>query len=220
MQPRRACQKSTETIHPDAMELKYSPLSPFGRKVMIIVHELGIAPRLRLTRVSTRGEPDKLTPYNPLGKIPVLVTEAGAVLYDSAVICEYIDAEFGNHRFIPAHGLRRWEVLTRSALADGVMEAGVAVRYERNNRPAHEQSPTQIEWQLKKVRLGFDRYEEIIDTWDGTLDLGHIGIACAIGYLEARLPELSGMSAWPKLWAWYRQQCAGRPSFERTQPLE
>ena len=106
------------------MELKYSPLSPFARKILIIAHELGIISRFDLQRVSTRNDAEKLTVFNPLGKIPVLVTDSGAVIYDSAVICEFLDAEFGGHRFIPASGLRRWEVLTRVALSDGVTEAG------------------------------------------------------------------------------------------------
>jgi len=201
------------------MELKYSPLSPFARKILIIAHELGIISRFDLQRVSTRNDAEKLTSFNPLGKIPVLVTDSGAVIYDSAVICEFLDAEFGGHRFIPASGLRRWEVLTRVALSDGVTEAGVTIRYERA-RPVSEQSSSAVDWQLKKVRLGFDQYEQFIQRWDGNLDLGHIGIASAIGYLQMRLPELDNMKPWPHLKAWYEQQCEQRESFRATVPLE
>lgn len=201
------------------MELKYSPLSPFGRKITIIAHELGIIERIDLVKVSTRGDAEKLTPFNPLGKIPVLVTDGGTVLYDSHVICEYLDAEYGEHRFLPAAGLRRWETLTRAALADGVTEAGVQIRYERA-RPAGEQSPAAIDWQLKKVRLGFDQYEQIIQRQGDELDLGTIGIAGAIGYLEMRVDELKGMHQWPRLMAWYRRQCATRDSFRLTMPME
>jgi len=201
------------------MELKYSPLSPFARKITIIAHELGIIGRIRLVKLSTRGDADLLTPFNPLGKIPVLVTDGGAVLYDSHVICEYLDAEYGNHRFLPASGLRRWETLTRAALADGITEAGVQIRYERA-RPADEQSPSAIDWQLKKVRLGFDQYEQMIRVFDGHLDLGHVGIASAIGYLNLRLEELAGMQQWPHLKDWYQRLCEERESFRLTVPKE
>jgi len=201
------------------MELKYSPLSPFGRKITILAHELGIANRLTLNTVSTRGESEKLTPFNPLGKIPVLVTDSGAVLYDSKVICEYLDAEFGNHRFLPAAGLRRWEVLTRCALADGIAEAGVQIRYERA-RPAAVQSADAAEWQLKKIRLGYDQWERIIASFDGTLDMAHINVGAGMGYLEMRVDELKGMKSWPRLWDWYRRQCDERESFRLTIPKE
>lgn len=202
-----------------AMELKYSPLSPFGRKITILAHEFGIAGRIALTTVSTRGEPEKLTPFNPLGKVPELVTDGGAVLYDSKVICEYIDAEFGNHRFLPAAGLRRWEVLTRCALADGIAEAGVQIRYERA-RPEAEQSPAAVEWQQKKIRLGYDQWEKLIAGFDGNLDLGHINLGAGMGYLEKRVAELSGMKARPRLWDWYRRMCDERESFRLTMPTE
>lgn len=201
------------------MELKYAQLSPFGRKVLIVAHEAGITERIRLTPVSTRGEPEKITPFNPLGKIPVLVTDAGAVIYDSSVICEYLNAEFCSHRLLPASGMRRWEILTRAALADGIIEAGVAVRYERA-RPQAEQSATAAEWQLKKIRAGLDQIENDIEYWGNQLDLAQIGLAAALGYVPLRVEEIAGLKPWPKLTAWYARQSAERASFAATAPRE
>lgn len=199
------------------MELKFSPLSPYVRKVTITAHELGIAQRIRLTPVDTRAEPDKIAPFNPLGKIPALVTDAGAVLYDSPVICEYLDAEFGNHRLLPASGARRWDILTRVALADGTVDAAILIRHERV-RPAERQSPEAIAWQLRKVFAGLDRMEGSVETFGGALDLGQIALGCALGYMPLRIAELEGLTKWPRLRSWY-EQLTQRESFRLTAPV-
>ena len=199
------------------MELKFSPLSPYVRKVSVTAHELGIAQRIRLTPVKTREEPDKIAPFNPLGKIPTLVTDAGAVLYDSPVICEYLDAEFGNHRLLPASGARRWDVLTRVALADGTIDAAILVRQERL-RAAEKQAQDWIDWQLRKVYAGLDQMERSVETFGESLDLGQIALACALGYMPLRLAELEGLPKWPRLKAWYEVQ-SQRASFRLTKPV-
>lgn len=207
------------------MELKFSPLSPYVRKVSITARELGIAQRIRLTPVKTREEPDKIAPFNPLGKIPTLVTDAGAVLYDSPVICEYLDAEFGNHRLLPVCGARRWDILTRVALADGMIDAAILVRMERV-RAVEKQSQDSIAWQpqdwiawqLRKVFAGLDQMERSVETFGEALDLGQIALACALGYMPLRLPELQGLPKWPRLGAWY-EGLSRRESFRLTKPV-
>jgi glutathione S-transferase len=201
----------------DNMELKFSPLSPYVRKVSVTAHELGIAQRIRLTPVKTREEPDKIAPFNPLGKIPTLVTDSGAVLYDSPVICEYLDAEFGNHRLLPASGARRWDILTRVALADGTIDAAILVRQERL-RAAEKQAQDWIDWQLRKVYAGLDQMERSVETFGESLDLGQIALACALGYMPLRLAELEGLPKWPRLKAWY-DVLAQRESFRLTTPV-
>jgi glutathione S-transferase len=199
------------------MELKFSPLSPYVRKVSVTAHELGIADRIRLTKVNTREEPDKIAPFNPLGKIPALVTDAGAVLYDSPVICEYLDAEFGNHRLLPASGAKRWDVLTRAALADGLMDAAILVRHERM-RAADKQAQDWIAWQLRKLHAGLDHMEPAIETGGEALDLGKIALGCALGYMPLRVAELEGLTKWPRLKAWY-ERVSERDSFRLTKPV-
>lgn len=199
------------------MELKFSPLSPYVRKVSVVAHELGIADRIRLTKVNTREEPDKIAPLNPLGKIPTLVTDAGAVLYDSPVICEYLDAEYGGHRLLPASGARRWDVLTRMALADGIMDAAIIVRHERVRAP-EKQAEDWIAWQLRKVYAGLDALERDVEWFGDSLDLGQIAAACALGYVPLRIDEVAGLPKWPQLKAWY-ERIAQRDAFRLTAPV-
>jgi glutathione S-transferase len=198
------------------MELKYSPLSPYVRKVRITAHEVGVADRIRLTKVDARKEPETIAPHNPLGKIPALITDDGAVLFDSPVICEYLDAEFGGHRLLPATGARRYEVLTRMALADGIIDAAVLVRNERN-RDASKQSDEWIAWQLRKVFSGLDRFEERADP-SGELDLGQIALGAALGYMPLRIDETAGLTRWPRLRGWY-ERMSQRESFRATAPV-
>jgi glutathione S-transferase len=187
------------------------------RKVSVTAHELGIADRIRLTKVNTREEPDKIAPFNPLGKIPALITDAGAVLYDSPVICEYLDAEFGNHRLLPASGAKRWDVLTRAALADGLMDAAILIRNERL-RADEKQSQDWIALQLRKLYAGLDHMEQVIGAGGEALDLGKIALGCALGYVPLRVAELEGLTKWPRLKAWY-EGLSQRDSFRLTKPV-
>ncbi len=199
------------------MELKFSGLSPYVRKVSIVAHEHGLVERLRMTTVNTRNEPDKITPHNPLGKIPVLITDSGDTLYDSPVICEYLDAEFGNHRLLPAAGPRRWQIMTRVALADGLLDAALLVRLERA-RDASEQSAAWTELQLGKVHRALAYFEDEVDTFGPELDMAQVAVGAAVGYIPVRLLDFDGLPKWPKLRAWYARQLL-RPSFKNTVPV-
>jgi|SRR5687767_2594914 len=198
------------------MELKYSALSPYVRKVTITAHELGIADRIRLVKVDTRNQPETITSLNPVGKIPTLVTDAGAVLFDSVVICEYLTGEFGGERLLPRDGAGRYEVLTRTAFADGMTDAALLVRHERVRDKAN-QSADWIEWQLRKVFNGLD-YFEARTPKSATLDLGDIALGAALGYMPLRVDELAGLPRWPRLRAWY-EAAAQRESFRATAPV-
>lgn len=198
------------------MELRFGRVSPFVRKVLVVAHELGIVDRIRLVPTDPRDSPGQIVPLNPLGKIPTLITDSGAILYDSPVICEFLDAEFGGHRFLPAAGQRRWEVMTLAALADGVMDAAILVRHERA-RPAEGQSADWTDWQLGKVNAGLDRLETMAATFGGELDMGQIGAACALGYLAVRLDDFRSLAKWPRLKAWFAS-VEDRPSFRNTVP--
>lgn len=199
------------------MELKFSGLSPYVRKVNIVAHEHGLANRLRLTSVNTRSEPEKIAPHNPLGKIPVLITDAGETIYDSPVICEYLDAEFGNHRLLPASGPRRWQIMTLVALADGLLDAALLVRLERA-RPVVEQSSEWTDLQLGKVHRALGYFEREVDTFSSDLDMAQVAVGAAVGYIPLRLLDLEGLPKWPKLKAWYDKQSL-RHSFRNTMPV-
>ncbi len=199
------------------MELKFSKLSPYVRKVNIVAHEHGLTERIHLTPLDTRADSDKLAPLNPLGKIPVLITDAGEAIYDSPVICEYLDAEFGNHRLLPAQGARRWQIMTMAALADGLLDAALLIRHERA-RPADRQSAEWTELQLRKVHLALDHFERTVDGFGAELDMAQVGVGAAVGYIPLRLLDLEGLPKWPKLKAWYATQ-SQRPSFKHSAPV-
>ena len=197
------------------MELKFSQLSPYVRKVRVVAYEVGVGDTLVVTPVNTSEEQDKITPFNPLGKIPALVTDDGQILYDSPVICEYLDAEFGGHRLLPASGRKRWEIMTRVALADGILDAALLVRHERL-RPVERQSSDWIARQLGKARAGFDQLEREAGTF-GELDMGLVAAGCAHAYVPLRVAEFEGFRDWPQLRAW-AAEISQRPSFARTMP--
>jgi glutathione S-transferase len=199
------------------VELKFSALSPYVRKVNMVAHEHGLAERLRLTLVNTRTEAEKIAPHNPLGKIPVLITDSGATIYDSPVICEYLDAEFGNHRLLAASGSRRWQTMTMVALADGLLDAALLVRQERA-RPAAQQSGEWTELQLGKVHRALGYFEGVVDSFGPELDMAQVGVGAAVGYIPLRLLDFDGLPKWPKLKAWYATQSL-RPSFKNTAPV-
>ena len=163
------------------MELKFASMSPYARKVMVVAHEAGVAQRIRVTPVKTREEPHTILPFNPLAKIPALVLDDGTTIYDSPVICEYLDAEFGAHRLLAASGPQRWRTLTRAALADGALDAGLLVRWERL-RPPELRRSTGSRCSSARSTPALDRLEDEVETF-GPIDLGLVGVGCAVGYL-------------------------------------
>lgn len=203
------------------MKLYHTATSPFVRKVMIAAHELGLADRIEIEflRPNALSPDPTLSRQNPLSKIPCLVVEDGGrelALYDSVVICEYLDASVGG-RLIPGGGVERWEVLRRQALADGILDAGIQVFYERLHRPAELQWEAWMDGQRAKVHQGLDALErELAEGAEVAVDLGWIAVAAAIGWLEFR-EVVEVRPGRPKLAAWYAGFCE-RPSMVATWP--
>jgi glutathione S-transferase len=200
------------------MKLYYSPTSPFVRKCLVCAHELGLRERLEL--IASAPHPitrDRaLVAQNPLGKIPTLVTEQGVVLYDSRVICEYLNT-LGDGHLLPPQGPGRWAALVDQALADGVMDAAVLTRYESAVRP---ESLRWNEWnagQMDKVTCALAELEQRAAALAGRVDVGSIAVACALGYLDFRYASLQWRDNHPKTAAWYRG-FAARESMAATQP--
>jgi glutathione S-transferase len=201
------------------MKLYATATSPFVRKVLVVAHERRLLGRIE--QVVLRPSPLKANPElsraNPLNKIPALVLDDGTVLYDSGVICEYLDALEGRPLLVPASGAERWRVLRLHALADGVIEAGVLVYYERAQRPPAHQWQPWVDGQLEKVRQGLDALDaEAASFGGGAMNLGMIGAAAAIGWLGFRevCEPLSGRS---NLARWYAE-FSERPSMRATVP--
>ncbi|MFO1169672.1 MAG: glutathione S-transferase family protein [Hyphomicrobiaceae bacterium] len=193
------------------MILRSSPPSPFGRKVKLAAAVLGLTDQIKI-EVTDTSDPG-LKRQNPLAKIPTLVLDDGFCLYDSAVICEYLDSLKGSTLF--PSGAARWPALRLAALADGLMEAALLLVYEKRIRPEGTWNAQWIEMQQQKIDAGLDHLEQVQGTLGAKPDIGEIGLACALGYLDLR-HQGKWRATHPKLVAWLDDFAAKVPAFEAT----
>ncbi len=203
------------------MKLHYNVASPYARKVMAVAIETGQDDRIEpVTRTMSPIKPDAdLAADNPLGKVPCLVTEDGAALYDSPVICEYLDSLHDGPKMFPPAGPARWRALRRQAEGDGIMDAAVLTRYETFLRPEERRWPEWIEGQKLKFRRALDALEAEAEDFGDTVDIGTITIGCALGYLDFRYGDEDWRATRPRLAAWF-ERFSERPSMARTAPVE
>ena len=200
------------------MRLFYSPASPFGRKVLVVLHETGQLDQVELSLASGTAMAPGTLPltYNPLGKIPALERPDGSTIYDSRVICRYLDDRAGG-RFYPA-APRLWETLTLEATADGMMDAAVLMVYEYRLRPEDMVSPGYVEAQWAKIARALDAIEgRWLSHLAGPVDMGQIAVACALGYLDLRFEARNWRHGHGELAAWY-VRFAERPAMVATRP--
>ncbi len=203
-----------------SMTLFHNPASPFVRKVMVLLHETGQTDRvaLQLSQLSPVSPDPVLNQDNPLGKIPALRLADGNVLYDSRVILDYLDQQHVGNPLIPAEGTARWRRLTLAALADGIMDAAVMVRYEQALRAPEKHWPEWLDAQREKIRRALAVLEaDAIAELTCHFDVAAISVACALGYLDLRHPDLNWRDAQPQLAAWYFE-VSQRPSMLATVP--
>jgi len=200
------------------MKLRFSPTSPFARKILILAIETGQDAKLELVKTSTGDSTNGLVHDNPLGKIPVLVLDNGETLYDSPVICEYLDSRHQGAKLFPAEGPARWQALRLQALGDGIMDAALLRVYERK-RPENHRSPDWDAAQKQRVHQALDALESAADGLGTQPGIGNIAIACALGYLDFRFGNEPWAGGRPRLTAWYKAFCA-KPSFVATIPRE
>lgn len=200
------------------MRLYHSPTTPFGRKVMVLILEAGLEGDIEV--VSASGSP--LDPgsmpldRNPLGKIPALERDDGPAIYDSRVICRYLDSISGS-RLYPA-APRLWETLTLEATADGILEAALSMVYEVRMRPQERRFDGWVEGQWTKVARALDAIEaQWMDHLNGPLDMGQVAVGCALGYLDFRLDARNWREGRAALAAW-EAGFAARGSMQATRP--
>ena len=197
------------------MRLLWSSRSPFARKVMIAVHELGLNERIGTERVvvnSIRPNPEVMR-FNPLGKIPTLILDDGTTFFDSRVIIGYLIELAQDTRLIP-QGAPRWITLRREVLGDGIMEADLRWIDERNREPSM-QMPAQIEACRTKIVAGLDALEADEGLGVDGADLGAIAVASALAHLDFRFAELGWRRGRPRLEAWF-DVFSRRPSMTAT----
>ena len=193
--------------------LRSSGASPFGRKVRIAAAMLNLDGDLEVVEADTSNPDDSLRRQNPLGKVPALIVETGDVLYDSAVIVEYLDWRAGGGRIIPAEPRARFRSLTRAALADGVCEAAVLMRYEAMWREPDMRSSKWLAYHGDKIDRALAASEA--DPPEEIADVATIALACALGYLDLRFGG-EWRPKHPKLVDWLAAFAEAAPSFGAT----
>lgn len=200
-------------------KLFYSPSSPYVRKVMVAAIERGVEDQIeRLKAAASPIHRDQtIVAYNPTGKVPAAVLPDGRALFDSRVICQYIDAVAGDNVLYPRDE-RYFDVLTLEALADGLIDAALLLRYETMLRPEELRWNDWMQGQSDKVDSSLAALENsFIGILSDTFHAGSIAVACALGYLDFRFADKNWRASAPKLQSWF-DSISSRPSFLQTMP--
>ncbi|HVK50385.1 MAG TPA: glutathione S-transferase family protein [Pseudoxanthomonas sp.] len=197
------------------MKLLYQTHSPYARKTLVFAHEVGLADRLQVIHHET--SPTLRNPevfeQNPLGKVPVLLRAGLPAIFESDIICAYLDTLHDRQRLIPALGEPRWHALRVQAVAQGLCEAGIAVRWETVRRPEALRFPELSDGYVEKLLASYDWLERELDTGE-KIHVGHVAVATALSWLEFR--ELPGFrDGRPRLSAWF-DAFSERPSMLAT----
>ncbi|MDR3447704.1 MULTISPECIES: glutathione S-transferase family protein [unclassified Dyella] len=197
------------------MKLHYQSHSPYARKVLVFAHEAGLADRIDVIHQETSPvqRNDEVFALNPLGKVPVLVCDDGTVLFESSVICEYLDDLHDGSRLIPSTPSRRFPALLHQAVAQGLADAGIAARWESERRPEALRWPPLLEGHLQKVIAACDYLEDHVPH-NEQVDIGDIALATALSWIAFRRVH-DFQPGRPRLSAWYQRFCA-RPSMIAT----
>jgi glutathione S-transferase len=206
------------------VKLMYAPTSPFVRRARAVAIELGLEGRLELEPVQVapgRPNAEYAESVNPLRKIPALVLDDGAtVLVDSSVICQYLDDLAGGGRVIPM-GADRWRILSQQAIALGMTDAMVLIRYETSLRPDALRWPEYIVDQQDRFWAGLEwferRAEHALSVPEGPVDVSQLALACCLGYVDFRFPDLGWPTRAARVSRWY-QTMLRRPSLAQTDP--
>lgn len=199
------------------MKLLATNTSPYSRKVLMLAHERGLMEMLAF--VPTELASEALAHENPLNKVPALVLDDGTSLFDSPVICEYLDSGGEGPRLFPPVGPSRWQALREQALADGICDAAV-LRMQEGRRPPEMRWDQWVARQVRKIEQGLDEFERLrqINPAPGAaLTIGDLALLSALGYLDLRFPEDDWRSKRPRLSAWF-DRFSDRDSFRATRP--
>lgn len=201
------------------MKLLYQTHSPYARKVLVAAHELGLQQRIEVVHhdTSPTRRNDEVFALNPLGKVPVLIVDDGPALFDSSVICEYLDGLHDGVRIIPVEHRARFRALRRQALALGMADAGIAARWEAERRPEASRWPPMLQGQLEKLAAACDLLEQELGDAppaEAVPDIGDIALATTLSWIAFRhvYPFADGR---PRLSAWYAR-FSQRPSMLAT----
>lgn len=188
------------------MKILFSPTSPYVRKCLVTAHELGLNDRLQLLPSNahpvTRDR--EIIAHNPLGKVPTFFTDDGQVLYDSRVICEYLN-DLARGTLFPAAGPKRWEALTLQSLGDGILDAALLARYEEVARPEPLRWADWRAGQLDKAETSLAHLQAHPGLLAGRVDIGSIAVGCALWYLDLRFADFAWRERFPAVASWYAE---------------
>ena len=207
--------QKSDDIQSSDHTLLYQTHSPFARKALVFALECGLGDRIEVIHQETSptNRNDRVFAANPLGKVPVLILPDGMALFDSDVICEYLDSLHAGRKLIPATGAERWKALRLQALAQGMCDAGVLHRWETNRRPENLRYPPLAEGQKTKLIEALDYLESELDP-KAPINGGHIALATGLDWIAFR--ELADFrTGRPRLSQWYEDFC-DRPSMTQT----
>ncbi len=197
-------------------ELRYSTTSPFVRKVSATIIECGLHNHVRNVMTNPWAPDTDLPADNPLGKVPALTVENGQVLFDSPVICEYLDSLGSSPKLFPSSGAPRWAALRLQAIGDGILEAAVG-RVLEGRRPEEQQSAVFADRCKAAVERALDALERESDHLSGDFSIGQLTVACALDYLDFRFSSENWRAGRPKLESWH-ESVRDRPSLKQTVP--
>ena len=206
---------------PNPMTLHWSPRSPYVRKVMIAIHEMGLRDRINIVRTVAGGTTphQELMKINPIGKIPTLELPDGTAIYDSPVIIEYLDTMNRGSRLYPAAWPERLVALRRHALGQGMLDNALPLLSEGFRPPEKQSEPHKELWRAK-LRACVDALErEADDLARSGFTVGHIAIGVALAYLDFRFSELAWREGHPKLATWHAMFNA-RASVQANMPMD
>jgi glutathione S-transferase len=197
------------------MKLFFTPRSPFVRKVRVTLIEKGLDKAVELVAVDLEHPLPDLALHNPLGKVPTLVRDDGLALFDSPVVCEYVDSLGSGPRLFP-DGEARWRALRQLALADGILDALTARRHE-GRRPDAQRSSDYMGKQKMKSDRGLAVLEREAQQLGGPVTIGHVAVGCCLGYLDFRFAQEPWRGTLPGLARWF-EEFSERPSMKETVP--
>ena len=197
------------------MKLLISPTSPFARKARILILEKGL--QCEFAPATPFDDDPQVLAVNRLRKIPVLLPDNGAAIFDSPVICDFLDAMSDSPRFVPADAAQRAEVKTREALANGAMESIAAVIMAKRVAPEMSADPAWEKWLLNKANGAFAQFAQSPPAGDNWQDLGDVALFCALDFALFRRPDLDWRADHPKLAAWFDRVNA-RETARKTDP--
>lgn len=202
------------------MKLRYTPTSPYVRKVSIAAIETGLADKIERITTDPWSADTDLGGSNPIGKVPTLITDDGMAIYDSPVICEYLDSLNTGDKLIPTDPAARFKALTLAATGDGMLDAGVLLLIETVRRPEE----VKWDWWADRQRTVVNRCMDICDaaadelaTTDGPITIAEVAIGAGLGWVDFRFPDFGWRNDRPALADWF-DRISDRPSFAQTVP--